>query len=58
MDVENGAAHCVLVGFHAACNKETGRADCVRSAEDVNLETVRGAARAKDLIESMLKELG
>lgn len=56
LDVEKAAAHCVLAGFHADCSKETGRVDCVRSVEAANRETVRGAARAKDLIESILKD--
>lgn len=53
MVVENAAAYCVLAGFHADCNKETGRADGLLMAEAVNRETVRGAARAKDLTESI-----
>jgi hypothetical protein len=50
--VEKAAAHCVLAGFQADCNKETEVGRLI--AEAVNRDTVRGAARAKDLIESIL----
>ena len=48
------ATLCIGAGFHAACNKETLGAGRLM-AEAVNREIVRGAARAKDLIESMMK---
>jgi hypothetical protein len=51
--VEKAAAHCVFAGFQADCNKETEAGRLI--AEAVNRETVRGAARAMDLIESILK---
>lgn len=56
--MEKADAHCVRVGLKADCNKEeTGLADCVLSADADNLETVRGAVRAKDLMEIILREL-
>lgn len=56
--MEKADAHCVRVGLKADCNKEeTGLADCVLIAEADNLETVRGAERAKDLMESIVREL-
>lgn len=54
--MEKAAAHCVCAGLHAECNKEAGLADCVRRAEVLNREIVLGAARAKDLIENILRE--
>lgn len=54
--MEKAAAYCVRAGLHADCNKEAGRADLVRSAEVLNLEIFLGAARAKDLIENILKD--
>ena len=53
--VEKAAAYCVLAGIHADCNKEAGRAECALNAEAVNREAVRGTARAKDLIESIVE---
>jgi hypothetical protein len=55
-DVEKAAAHRGVAGFHADCNKEAGRAGRL-IAELVNRETARGAERAKDLIDSMMKDL-
>ena len=53
--VEKAAACCVLVGFHADCSKETGRAEGLLIAAAVYRETERGAARANDLIDSIMK---
>jgi len=55
--VEKAAALCVLDGFHADCNKETGRAAGRLIADALNRETVRGAARANDLMESMMRDM-
>ena len=54
--MEKAAAHCVFAGFQADCNKEIEVGRLI--AEAVNRETVRGAARAMDLIESILKAGG
>ncbi len=55
--MEKAAAHCFRAGLHADCTKETGRADCVLRAAVVNRGTARGAARGKDLIESILRSI-
>jgi hypothetical protein len=55
-DVEKAAVYCSGDGFHVDCNKANGRATGLRTEEDVMRETVRGAERAKDLMESMMKD--
>lgn len=50
------ATACVLVGFHAACNKGLRDVDCLIAAADKR-ETVLGAERAKDLRENMMGDM-
>lgn len=56
--VENAAAYCcVCDGFHADCNKEVEGLMADRLIVDVLiLESDLGAARAKDLMESILSD--
>ena len=56
MLVENAAVICDCAGFHDDCRSVEGRAVGRRMAEAVRRETARGAARAKDLMESMLEQ--
>lgn len=49
------ATACVLVGFHAACNKGLRDVGCLIAAADKR-ETVLGVERAKDLRENMMME--
>jgi hypothetical protein len=47
---------CVLAGFHVDCNKEVLAEDCL-AMEAESRETVRGAERANDLRENMVKDV-
>lgn len=55
-DVENAAVYCSGDGFHVDCSSANGRATGLKTEEDVRRETARGAERAKDLMESMMKD--
>ena len=54
-DVEKAAVYCSGAGFHVDCNKEKGRDTGRRIEEVVRRETARGAERANDLMDSMMK---
>ncbi len=54
-DVWKAAANCVRAGLNADCSREVCLKAGLLIAGPANRETVLGAARAKDLMESMMR---